>query len=176
MRTLLRFDKMDYDKDMRVCEKYSTRAIIMKDGKIATQHGGAGEYKLLGGGVEKGESYIEALCREVREEAGLIVIPESVKEIGEIEEKRKDIFDPDVIYVCHSYFYLCDITEERREPIMTESEIAKGYHLCWATPEEIISGNAPHCETMPWIMRDTEFVQRLQEFCGFSAPDVRKES
>jgi hypothetical protein len=45
---------------------------------------------------------------------------------------------------------------------MTESEIAKGYHLVWATPEEIIAGNQAFMD-QPWICRDTEFVEMIKE-------------
>ena len=71
MKTLLILDKKDYTEDMPVFEKFSTRAIIIRDGKIATQHGNAGDYKILGGGVEPGEDIHEALIREVQEETGL---------------------------------------------------------------------------------------------------------
>jgi len=164
MRKLFTFDKKDYSNDMPVCEKYSTRAIVMKDGRLATQHGRAGDYKLLGGGMEKGEDCIAAVCREVKEESGLLVIPESVKEIGEIEERRRDIFDPSVVFVCHSYFFLCEVLDEVTEATMTASEIAKGYEFCWATPEEIIAGNAAFVDSQPWIYRDTEFVKNIQTF------------
>lgn len=161
MRTLLTLDKNDYSADMPAMEKYSTRAVIMRDGKLATQRGAAGDYKLLGGGIEPGESYDSALCREVQEESGLIVIPDSIREIGQITERRRDIFNPQEIYVCHSLFYFCDVREEMTESHMTESEITKGYCLTWATPEEIIAGNAAFCDTQPWIYRDTAFVKWL---------------
>ena len=46
---------------------------------------------------------------------------------------------------------------------MTESEIAKGFKLEWATPEEIIAGNAPFAKTQPWSYRDSKFIQMLPE-------------
>lgn len=76
MQILLTLDKKDYEEGMPVFEKYSTRGVIIRDGKIATQHGSAGDYKILGGGVEPGEKLEDALIREVGEESGLIVIPE----------------------------------------------------------------------------------------------------
>lgn len=161
MRTLLTIDKKDYSADMPIYEKYSTRAVIVRDGKLATQRGAAGDYKLLGGGVDPGEDYSEALCREVQEESGLIVIPDSIREIGQITERRRDIFKPEEIFVCHSLFYFCDVREEMTESNMTESEITKGYCLTWAAPEEIIAGNAAFCGSQPWIYRDTEFVKWL---------------
>ena len=84
MQILLTLDKKDYEEGMPVFEKYSTRGVIIRDGKIATQHGSAGDYKILGGGVEPGEKLEDALIREVGEESGLIVIPESIRPIGEL--------------------------------------------------------------------------------------------
>lgn len=93
MQILLTLDKKDYEEGMPVFEKYSTRGVIIRDGKIATQHGSAGDYKILGGGVEPGEKLEDALIREVGEESGLIVIPESIRPIGEIVERRRDLFE-----------------------------------------------------------------------------------
>ena len=146
MQILLTLDKKDYEEGMPVFEKYSTRGVIIRDGKIATQHGSAGDYKILGGGVEPGEKLEDALIREVGEESGLIVIPESIRPIGEIVERRRDLFEKNKIYVCHSCFFFCDAKEEMTQTHMTESEIEKGFHLEWATAQEIINGNEPFCE------------------------------
>ena len=163
MKTLLILDKKDYTEDMPVFEKFSTRAVIIRNGKIATQHGNAGDYKILGGGVEPGEDLHEALIREVQEESGLVVIPSSIQTIGEIVERRRDIFDPNMVYVCHSCFFFCDAEEKMVETHMTESEIAKGFHLEWATPQEILDGNKPFCSQHPLSYRDSEFIRMLPE-------------
>ncbi len=164
MKLLLTLDRHNYTEGMPVFEKYSTRAIIIRNGKIAVQHGTAGDYKLLGGGVEPGESLHEALVREVREESGLVVLPETIKEIGEIVERRRDIFEPDKIFVCHSCFFFCDAEEKMHHAHMTESEQAHGYRLKWAAPEEITEGNRPFFETQPWSFRDSEFIRMLPKF------------
>ena len=67
------------------------------------------------------------------------------------------------IYVCHSCFFFCDAKAEMTQTHMTESEIEKGFHLEWATAQEIIDGNEPFCETQPWSFRDREFVKMLVE-------------
>ena len=105
MRTLKTIDSHNYTEDMPVFEKYSVRGVIVRDGKIAVQQSAAGDYKILGGGVEEGETFEQALIREVQEESGLKVIPDSIREIGEIVEKRTDIFDSSMVYVCHSCFF-----------------------------------------------------------------------
>ena len=151
MQILLTLDKKDYEEGMPVFEKYSTRGVIIRDGKIATQHGSARDYKILGGGVEPGEKLEDALIREVGEESGLIVIPESIRPIGEIVERRRDLFEKNKIYVCHSCFFFCDAKAEMTQTHMTE------------TAQEIIDGNEPFCETQPWSFRDREFVKMLVE-------------
>ena len=92
MERLLTLDLKDYTDDMPVFEKHTVRAIIMRDGRLSMQLSGRGEYKIPGGGVEGDESHVVALQREVREETGLIILPESVREIGEILELREDVF------------------------------------------------------------------------------------
>ena len=116
-----------------------------------------------GGHVEPGESFVASVIREVQEESGLVVIPESIREIGEIVERRRDIFEPDKIYVCHSCFFFCDAAEELAQTHMTASEIAKGFKLEWATPEEILAGNTPFEQTQPWSYRDSRFIRMLPE-------------
>ena len=163
MRTLKTIDSHNYTEDMPVFEKYSVRGVIVRDGKIAVQQSAAGDYKILGGGVEEGETFEQALIREVQEESGLKVIPDSIREIGEIVEKRKDIFDSSMVYVCHSCFFFCDAEEVMTAMHMTDSEKEKRFHLVWAAPEEIIEGNQPFFKSQPWSYRDSEFVRLMPE-------------
>lgn len=164
MEILYRFDKHNYTDDMPVFERFAVRGIIIRDGRIAMQQAGEGYYKILGGGIDAGETNEEALIREVREESGLVVIPQSIRECGKIIEKRLDIFDNNTIYMCHTYVYFCDAMEEQVETEMTESEKALDYHLSWASPEEIIKANSRFCDK-EWIARDTRIVELIQEMC-----------
>ncbi len=67
------------------------------------------------------EDFETALSREVLEEGGLILCPGSMQLLGEIEEKRRDLFETDKIYHCHTYFFACAVEERTTEPHMTES-------------------------------------------------------
>lgn len=161
MKVLKVFDQKDYEDCVEIFEKKSVRAIIIRDGKIAMQQGRRGDYKILGGGVDTGETLIQALSREVREEAGLFVKEESVRPIGEMVEMRRDRFEPSKKYICHSYFFFCDVRNETCDCEMTQSELEKGYHLSWATFDEIINANKV-AKDEPWIERDTVFIKMLQ--------------
>ena len=66
MELLKKFDAQNYKDTTSVFEKYTIRGIIVRDGKIAMQCSKEGEYKIPGGGMEAGETYVEALAREVR--------------------------------------------------------------------------------------------------------------
>ena len=59
------FDSKNYEDTVSVYEKYTVRGIIRRNGKFAMQCSKEGEYKIPGGGVEQGESYTQALIREV---------------------------------------------------------------------------------------------------------------
>ena len=54
MEVLAVFDEKNYDDTTKVYEKYNVRGVIFRDGKIAMQCSTDGEYKMPGGGMEKG--------------------------------------------------------------------------------------------------------------------------
>ena len=107
MRLLFEIDKKDYIEGGTVGRRPSVRGIIVQDGKLAVVHSLKYDYyKLPGGGIDPGETHEETLIREVHEESGLRVIPESIREWGFVRRtqkgKREDIF------VQENFYYLCD--------------------------------------------------------------------
>ena len=160
MKTLACYDLNNYSDTTKLLEKTNIRGIVLLDGKLAMQRDKEGVYKIPGGGMEPGESYIETLARELREEVGLVVKEESLIELGEITEIRRDIFAADTKYISHSLFYACEVTEERFPIAPTASEIKKGYQAVWVTAEEIYETNI-RLGKDPWIERDTAFIKML---------------
>ena len=147
--------------------KMTTLCYIEKDGQYLMLHRTKKEKDInkdkwigVGGHAEGTESPEECLLREVKEETGLFIIPEKAVGLGEILEVRKDIFDDTKKFICHSLFYYCEETGEETPIHLTKSEIAKGYYLKWATPQEIYDTNIA-MEKDPWIIRDTAFIKMI---------------
>ena len=158
MELLLTLDERNYTRDMPVFEKVVVRAVIVRDGRIVAQRCRKGEYKIPGGGVEPDEGHMETLFREVREETGLLVRPETVTDLGEILELREDVFCKGQKYICHTYYYQCEVAEKKVDTELTESELAKGYEPVWELPEVIVRENRRIQRGKPWRRRDTEFL------------------
>lgn len=160
MKILKILDNCGYNDDMPVIKRETVRGIIVRDGKIAMQRSSRGEYKIPGGGVEGGEDFSEALAREVREEVGMIIIPETVKEVGVIIERRCDKFDSRIKFERYTYYYVCDVTEDRLKLELTDSEKAAGFECVWETPRKIYEGNVNICND-EYTIRDTLFIKML---------------
>ena len=102
MRELFVLDKKNYDPNGTVGRRPSVRGIILRDGKIAMMHSKKYDYyKFPGGGIEPGETLEETLIREVREESGLIVKAETIKEFGYVKRIEKGIVED--IFVQENY-------------------------------------------------------------------------
>ena len=130
MRLLQDFDERNYSSKDRIFTRRAARAIIIKNGRIAlVQSEKEGFYKFPGGGIENEETEIDALCRETLEEAGLIIIRESVRPFGYIREKRKSIYKKNEIFEMYSYYYTADVEDEACEQKLDGYEAELGYKL-----------------------------------------------
>ena len=94
MKQILIMDEKDYTEDMGVMRRIAVRAVTFIDGKLLLIQNNRGELKLPGGGIEPGEDDPTALIREVKEETGYDIIPDTIREFGEVEEKRLSKHEP----------------------------------------------------------------------------------
>ena len=108
MRCLFEIDLKDYEGCTKVFRRPSARAVILKGDKIALVYATEEKYyKFPGGGIHEDEDKKEALIREVREETGLNVIPESIREYGSVLRKQKSEKADDTVFEQENYYYLC---------------------------------------------------------------------
>lgn len=140
MDRILVLDEHNYPEDMAEILRVAVRGIIFLDGKLLMIEDSFGEVKLPGGGIEKGEDDRQALLREVREETGYDVLPESIRPFGEIEEKRLSVHEP-MIWHQISRLYFCDVAPEQGDCEYTANEKKYGFRRVLYTVDEALEKN-----------------------------------
>ena len=142
MRLLFNMDKKDYADCTHRFSRDSARSIVIRNGKVAMIHSQKYHYyKFPGGGIEKGEEPTGAMIRETREEAGLIVIPETVREYGYVHRIQKSDTDPNECFVQDNYYYFCDAMEALSSQELDDYEAEESYELVFVDPETAIKAN-----------------------------------
>ncbi len=140
MKKILIMDAKNYDENLPEIRRVAVRGIIVKDGKLLMIENDFGEVKLPGGGQDEGETDRDTLLREVQEETGFQVLPESVVEFGEIEEKRMSLNEPMIWHQINRLFF-CEITGEQGACDFSENEKKYGFRQVWYTLEEALEKN-----------------------------------
>lgn len=140
MRELFTIDLKNYKENGTVGKRPSVRGIIIKDGKMAMMHSLKYDYyKLPGGGIEEGEELRDTLVREVKEESGLVVKKETIKEFGYVRRIEKGLFED--IFMQENYYFLCDVEDEVSSQELDDYEAEEGFTLEFVTPEHAINVN-----------------------------------
>ena len=142
MRLLFEMDLKDYSECTHTHVRNSARSIVIKDGKIAMVHSGKYDYyKFPGGGIEEGEDPIEAMIRETREESGMVVLPETVKEYGMVHRIQRSDKDKTECFVQDNYYYICDVEDKIASQDLDAYESKEDYSLEYVDPETAIQKN-----------------------------------
>lgn len=142
MRLLFEMDKRDYESCTHSFVRDSARSIIVSNGKLAMIHSLKYDYyKFPGGGIEKGEDPIAAMMRETREEAGLVVRPETVKEYGYVHRIQKSDKDVTECFVQDNYYYLCQVENEVVAQALDNYEASENYVLEYVEPKIAVMKN-----------------------------------
>ena len=128
MRLLFEMDKKDYGKCTHTFVRNSARSIIIVNNKIA-------------------------MIRETREESGLVVKPETIKEYGYVHRIQKSDLDETECFVQDNYYYLCEAEEYVVAQSLDEYEFTETYTLEFVDPETAIRKNrnvtqTPHNQAM----------------------------
>lgn len=140
MRLLFEMDRKDYDPDGSRFERPSVRGIILKDAKVAMVHSKKYDYyKFPGGGIEPGEDQRATLIREVKEESGLVVVPDSIREFGWVHRIQKGSADD--IFVQDNYYYLCEVEQTVGQQKLDAYEAEEEFELEFVAPQTVIGVN-----------------------------------
>ncbi len=140
MRMLFEIDRKDYDPAAPLFVRPSVRGIIVRDGRLAMIHSLTLDYyKFPGGGIETGENHAAALLREVREEAGLAVIPDSIRPYGQVHRIQKGQYGD--TFVQDNFYYLCEAKKELLSQQLDDYEAEEQFTLEWVSAPEAIAAN-----------------------------------
>ena len=148
MRLLFEMDKKDYGGCTHTFTRDSARSIIIRIHSQKYDY-----YKFPGGGIEDGENPIEAMIRETQEEAGLKVIPKTIKEYGYVHRIQKSDYNPSECFVQDNYYYLCDAVDGLVSQDLDDYEKQESYQLEYIEPASAIEKNrsvkdSPYNQTM----------------------------
>lgn len=134
MKELFSLDRHDYDPSWPVFTRNSARGIIARDGKILLVYSQKYKYyKFPGGGIHENEDPKDALIREVLEETGYRVIPETIREYGIVPRRQKDAWT-DGIFAQDNLYYLCDVSDEVEPQQLDDYERDEGFTAVWIEP------------------------------------------
>ena len=145
MEKLFTIDLKDYNPNGKKFYRPSVRGIIFDhDGNIAMIYSRKYHfYKFPGGGIEGDETHLETLAREIKEETGMTLIPDSVKEFGEVLRiQKKDETDEDTILVQYNYYYTCEVEDKIGEQDLDDKEKDAEFVLKFVPIEEAIKTNS----------------------------------
>ena len=156
MKLLLDLDSKNYSLEWEKMYREASRAIILKDNKIAMVKSNVyGFYKFPGGGIWENESQEDALIREVREETGLTVKRDSIKEFGYTLENRKSDEYENCIFSQKSFYYFVDIEDYLLEQKLTDDERELDFVLEWIDLDKVYNINSSIK-----INKDNRFIER----------------
>ena len=139
MRLLFTLDQGDYQGGEKAFSRPSARAVVIENGRVAMVYSQKfGHYKFPGGGIEAGESREAALVREAREEAGLVLDPQSIRPYGFVHRIERGDREP--LFIQDNFYYLASATAVVPQEL-DGYEAEEGYTLRWVDPREAIRQN-----------------------------------
>lgn len=140
MRSLFTLDLKNYDLAEQHFIRPSVRGIIIQNNKICMVHSLKYDYyKFPGGGIEPGETHVDTLVREVREEAGLSVIPDSIREYGSVHRIQRHT--PNGVFIQDNFYYLCRVHEQALPQHLDPYEAEEQFTMEFTDAQTVIRVN-----------------------------------
>lgn len=168
MDTILTLDAANYDPSLPELYREAVRGIIFREGKLLLVQSDFGEVKFPGGGMEAGEQDPQTLIREVLEETGCHVLPQTIRPFGQVVEKRLSVHEPMIWHQINRY-YFCGIGPDQEECHYSENEKKHGFRVVWLPLEEALARNRQMLEregAKPWNQREYRVLELLWSACA----------
>jgi len=124
-----------------------------------------GDYKFPGGGVDEGETYAQALSREIREECGMSVIHIG-SAIGAVIEYDIPIENNYDVFKMTSHYYQCAVQDGFGMQKLDAYEQDLGFRPVWIDIEQAIQLNKAllHSDRIPeWLRREIFVLEYIQQ-------------
>lgn len=166
MRLLFELKEDGLDPNGKIFARHSARAIIIREGKAAMVYSQKYDYyKFPGGGIEKNEDPIHAMIRETAEEAGLSVLPESIREYGYVHRISKSDHPDADIFLQDNFYYFCQAKADTAQSL-DDYEAEEGFIPLWVAPKTAIEVNRCHdhgSTDQTMLERDARVLELLIE-------------
>ncbi len=146
----------------------AVRGIIKKGDKfLLVLSKRKGDYKFPGGGIDKNESFTEALTREIKEECGAKVI-EIFEKAFEITEYNKPDETDYELFSMTSEYYFCSIENILVEQNLDLYERELDFTPVWISVEDALFENmkllnSEMGNSISWLKREIEALKILKE-------------
>lgn len=169
MKELFVIDLHDYDQTYKTFRRPSARGIIIKDNKIALVFSKKEKYyKFPGGGIHDNEDIISALIREVKEETGLIVIPDSVRDFGKAVRRQKSNKEKNTVFEQVNYYYFCNVEDQVLSQKLDDYEKTAEFTLKLVDIDDAIRTNEKyHSDDLfddIMIQRETKVLKLIRNY------------
>lgn len=173
MKHLFTIDLKNYGADWNRSGRDSARAVIhVGADKLALVYATKlGYYKFPGGGIHEGEDKLVALAREVQEEVGLVLVPESVREFGVASRYQKSGLAENTIFVQDNFYYECEVERDANGNLKIISqnldayEDEAGFELRIVSIKDAALANRQYRDTSDFnivmIARDTRVLEMM---------------
>ena len=168
MKQLFEMDLHDYEGCSKVFSRPSARGIIVRNDRIALVYSRKEKYcKFPGGGIHAGEYRQAALVREVQEETGMTVIPESIAEFGSVMRRHRSNTEPDTVFEQENFYYVCRVENEVAEQHLDDYEREAEFTLQWTDIDDAIRINDEYFSENAFdhimIKRELRVLQIIRE-------------